>query len=529
MNSAKIIDILFKELNIKYTSLFVKKFLKTQAQLNSPTTIIKLLEEYKIESILVQFSSTQLREAEFPMIIVLDLGNKNITYALLFELKDDHIKYILETGGIIQETIVSFIEKWSGVAILIDAQNQEPEREYEFNKKLERKKKLQLVFLLLSLIIISSSITWGSFNSDEPTILLSLIVLKICGLYVTINLIKESIGIQTVLSEKICKASSFTDCQKVVNSTGNRFIGISLSDLGFLYFAVTFSFVILSSYNNSFWPYIYVAAILTLPFTIFSVFYQWRILKLWCPLCLIVNLLFLFEFIVLFQKNFINPELPSMNHIINGLGIISSIVCLFYIIKKEWLLGQRFYSLQKRFHSFKNNEKIVNIIIENGEPIKDTQSLNQMEIGNLYAENELIAIIGPTCKPCSIIHFELDRLYQYFENHLSIKIIPTFSVHDELSKKVSENMVDILSSNIFEKREIINSWFQIPVKNEVSFEKWKGSFKVVSNPKVSDEITSWIEINKIDYTPCFILNRKIVYFEYDLKDIKRYLKSKLRG
>ena len=98
-------------------------------------------------------------------------------------------------------------------------------------------------------------------------------------------------------------AASATDCGAVLTSKGGTvFSGLKLSDLSILYFmGLSICWVIslpVIGQNNAVLP----ITLLALPITFYSVFYQYRVIKKWCTLCLGVVAILWFQGGSLFLK-----------------------------------------------------------------------------------------------------------------------------------------------------------------------------------------------------------------------------------
>ena len=75
---------------------------------------------------------------------------------------------------------------------------------------------------------------------------------------------------------------------------------------------------------------------------------------------------------------------------------------------------------------------------------------------------------------------------------------------------------------------MLDAWFNIKMKNNKSVEKWLNTYELDKDePIVQKDIVQWLGKNQINYTPCFILNGKVVHNEYTLRDIKKHIRQKL--
>lgn len=109
------------------------------------------------------------------------------------------------------------------------------------------------------------------------------------GFVVAISIVQQELGISNDLTERLCHAGKNTDCDAVMHSKGSRFAKqLAWADAGIIYFTGYSLLLVTAFYNNSAGS-IYLLALLsvaTIPFTLFSLYYQWRVVKKWCPLCL---------------------------------------------------------------------------------------------------------------------------------------------------------------------------------------------------------------------------------------------------
>lgn len=95
------------------------------------------------------------------------------------------------------------------------------------------------------------------------------------------------------LLQKVCTGIAKGDCNAVLTGKQAKlFSWLSWSEVGFFYFTGCLLVLLFSAntLNNSI-ALIAWLNILSLPYTIFSIYYQWRVAKQWCVLCLVVQAL----------------------------------------------------------------------------------------------------------------------------------------------------------------------------------------------------------------------------------------------
>ena len=94
-------------------------------------------------------------------------------------------------------------------------------------------------------------------------------------------------GSETTLSKMVCKAGPQTDCSRVMRSKlGTVYADISFSEIGLLFFAGCLITRFVGRENDS--VLLASLSLAVIPITLFSIYYQWRVVKTWCSLCLSV-------------------------------------------------------------------------------------------------------------------------------------------------------------------------------------------------------------------------------------------------
>ncbi|MCK5058279.1 MAG: vitamin K epoxide reductase family protein [Candidatus Aminicenantes bacterium] len=146
--------------------------------------------------------------------------------------------------------------------------------------------------LLLATFILS----WIIGSNQRLAILI--VILKIVGFAASFLLILGELG--HPLFDAICPKWEKIDCHAVMKSPASKLFGlIPMADIGGIYFSGGIILICFSVVNPHFFNQVYLLGILnllTLPYTIFSLLYQVFVVKYFCFLCLIVQMVFWLEF-----------------------------------------------------------------------------------------------------------------------------------------------------------------------------------------------------------------------------------------
>src|SRR6202000_2271777 len=111
----------------------------------------------------------------------------------------------------------------------------------------------------------------------------------------------------------------------VLQSKASHIGGISWSAIGFTYFTGSLLFQLFAGMINpvalSLLAWINLAA---LPYVLFSVFYQWRVARQWCVLCLSVQVLLVLQFVTALADGRFDPAAFSRSLDGNTIFLLAS-------------------------------------------------------------------------------------------------------------------------------------------------------------------------------------------------------------
>lgn len=120
-------------------------------------------------------------------------------------------------------------------------------------------------------------------------------IITLAGLFVSCLLLWYEVDRANPALQKICTGAKNVNCGAILNSKQAKLFGsISWSEVGFFYFSVSYLLLLLQGYNAL--PLVAWLNIFALPYTVFSIYYQWRVAKQWCVLCLWVQAILVAQF-----------------------------------------------------------------------------------------------------------------------------------------------------------------------------------------------------------------------------------------
>ena len=153
------------------------------------------------------------------------------------------------------------------------------------------------------------------FRSNYFTVLswqsLLLTLFKSAGLVTSVLLLIQSIDSNNPLVQVLCQSGGKTDCNAILSSKAAKvFEGLTWSEVGFFYFAGTWLLLLFGGGSAITWQVLALLNFVSLPYTVYSIYFQARVAKQWCVLCCTVQALLWLEFVVLITT-VSKPALPG--------------------------------------------------------------------------------------------------------------------------------------------------------------------------------------------------------------------------
>ncbi len=513
---------LLSEIKIQVTDKSILKILDSP-DYPALQSLSDSLKEWNCDNLGVKLNASQLSEIPYPAIAHLSKNNGH--FVVLTEFVNGNLKYIDPEIGIVTEPVSEFEKKWTGVALLVQPNEKSGEEGYTVKRRLEIIEQVKKIsaFGLVILIVLAT----GFLDSVS----LPLLILKIIGGGLCFLLLQEQFG-NTKYSKAICHVGKNTDCGAVIHSPASMAFGvIHLSELGLLYFfggLVSLSISAIASH-----PILGVLTIfnsLALPYTFFSVYYQWRVIKKWCPLCLMVMVVFWLEFFSL-NYNFHWPIISQPSIFIVLLGF--SVPLLFWLAARQLIIDSfQLPNLERKLNHFLKNERIFQPLLEAQPVVSRGHLAHSIVAGSKNPQVELTIVSSPTCGPCAATHFAVESLLSNFSDKISVTyifLVPAKEDHS-ISTKVAKHVIAMsLRKPVEEATKALSNWYLGKDKDNV--EKWTEIHPVESEPakewidSILSEQVNWCLEAGVNATPTIFINNKKMPEEFSANDLKFQLRK----
>ena len=466
---------------VPYTTAYTRKFFNEHPYKYSLLGLSRMLEHYNLVNMgikvphkedLLLLSTPFIAHAGGDFVVVEKVDSQNVIYH--WNNKRIHAPF------------QDFLKTWSGIALVTDVGKNAIEPDYKLHRKKDLYNSVQYYLLVAAcVVLLVIALLQNPFSSHFGFILV--LLLNLAGVYIGVLLEQKQVYTHSGVADKICSLFSHSDCNNVLSSPAAKFMGlIGWSELGLSYFI---SNVLLLTFAPQHIPFFALLNILAIPYSFWSVWYQKVRAKTWCPLCLIVQVLFWLIFICNLLSGFIQkPDFTLLN--ILSVGLLYGIPFLVLNISVPFFIAKRnITEVTQQFNSLKANEKVFLALLKE-RTYYDAAGVSTILFGNPHSQNVITVFSNPHCEPCAKMHKKIKQLLKDSDNQFCIQyILSSFS--DNLNSSCEFFLFLNKHYPMEERNRIYDKWFKEGKYKKDEFFKKYG---FVPNDGISEECESGVGI-----------------------------------
>lgn len=515
---------------VKYNKSHLDHLIENHIESNSLLAVKDVLYEYGVESAAIRKGNYAYSDFETPFISSVqheDWPNANFT--VIKNVTADYIDYLDPIKNeIITISLKEFERIDKGIVLLVDDSNKIDEINYVKNKNKVRRQffiKNIPIYLILTTILITA--TYLVFNEAFTWTSLGFLFNSFIGLSIAVVLLWHEVDAHNPFIKEVCGASKKKmNCAAVLSSAKSTFFGVSWSVWGFALMATLFVTQIIFAGKNS---QLFITSYLCIavsPYIIFSIYYQWRIVKQWCPLCLATQVVLGINSIIgiLFIINYADVKVINYYDLLSFvfLGTLFFVFSYFAIPILKKANDSRDY--EKKWKKLRYNPEIFQALLNKSKRITLSSENLGILVGNPNAKNEIIKVCHPYCGPCSKAHPELEHI---IKNNPDVKIRIIFRSFGETDHQAIAPITHLMA---IQQRlgtqmlhNALNDWY-LPSKKD--YELFAKKYPMNGELKEQDDkilaMRDWCDEMKVRATPTVFINGRELPDNYLIKELKNF-------
>ncbi|ESU29694.1 hypothetical protein FLJC2902T_01670 [Flavobacterium limnosediminis JC2902] len=431
---------------------------------------------------------------------------------VLVSKNENSISIETEAGKKEKLTFDEFLTDWDEIIIAVEPNN-------AIIAKNETASVKWMLYSLPIIAIIIMSLLYNNYNLNTIVLLLT----SLTGLFISVFIVREELGLKNEIVSKFCNANSNTSCSSVINSGKSAITKwMHFSDLPLLFFSISTLSLLLQPKDSGL--IVGLLCLLSIPVILYSFWLQKFSLKKWCVLCLAVS------FVVILQAflfGFANETVSDILSV-NFYGFLFSFLLCTFV----WLFGKPI--LQGKIKAekdvldlkkLKRNYSVFNSLTKEIPVLSGFDQLEGLSFGNKEADAQLTIIISPSCGHCHKAFEEAFEMVSKFPKKMFLNVL--FNINPDNEKNpyriVAESLLAIDKLIPEKTEEAIIDWHIKKMELETWKKKWIVEFIDMKTTHQLYQQYDWCLENGFNYTPVKIINNKQFPNEYEISDLKYFL------
>ena len=474
-----------------------------------------VLDHFNIENIAAEVSVSAETLSQLPDCFIAQIKNDDQKDLVLAQKEKLGYAIFISSSKKLKVTESEFLEKFIGIIVAVE----KADEGVYFKSSLINIKYLNvgLFVLLASFFLYRNSLNWYA---------IIYLCLSLIGVIASIAILKQGLGLKTKIGGAFCSgADEKKDCDAVLSSKGTEIIkGYKLSDFSILYFSglTILTFIQISNPVLSF-----SISVLAIPVTIYSLYYQYAVIKKWCLLCLsIVGVLWIQALFPLFT----NKDVQGFE--INSFlvfGVVALTVILIWDYTRPFFA--EVHHLRKenvKNVKFKKNYTLFESLLRKSPKI-NTQLVSNYEIvfGNKKSSLEIIIITSPFCSHCKPVHTMIETILKRYNDQVKILIRFNMNASNKESDLVKVTCRTLEIYNTKGQKECLLAMADI--YNEQELNNWFKKWGECNNKEIYilelEQQVEWCKVHAINFTPEILINGHSFPKEYDRTDLVYFIED----
>ncbi len=520
-------------LKVPVTATTVKERIQSHPDYPSLYSLSDVLEKLHVENAAYEMEQEKLPELEPPFVAYMHLSGGG-DFVLVTAKTADTVSYLTDSGKVTTEDHKAFNEKWNKVVLLAEPDAKSGEEKYQEALAKEKKDAMRgsllklslagIVVLLLAVLLGDTSVA-GSVGANSLVYITKLMGIAFTGLLLVLEVDKTNAFVKN-----ICSAGKQTDCDAVINSKAGKIFGISWGEAGFFYFASTLLFSLLPGIPMAMkMPWLAITATLTAPYIVFSLYYQYKVVKQWCPLCLAVQGVLALE--LLWAIVFFWASDTKIGEAMTGQMMALVLVCVlapltaWYWVKPSLIKAKAEAQYRYSYKRLLYNPEYFNHLLQQQPQAPDGWQSLGITIGNPAAPNTILKVCNPYCGPCASAHPVLEDIVNHNDQvKLTVIFTATNQPEDSKAPPVKHLMAIAAKGDRAMAQKALDDWYLAEKKDyNVFAAKYPMNGELEQQGPKLDAMEQWCKDAEIAFTPTIFINGKKIPENYNIEELKHIL------
>jgi protein-disulfide isomerase len=509
---------LIRALGIRATATETERRLKWSPAYPSLHSLQSLFTQWQVESLVLEVDHEKLDE--LPQVFLCHTYANGGEFRVVVQHSGDKVVW-LDREGVRQQVQKSdFIQAWSGIVLLAENNPEGGMTGYAAARRLEWWGRYAVPLTLIGWVVftLAAQVFTPGISLKAAVMALLLQTLNMIGLGIGIALLQYQVNDMHPAAKQLCGlGGQQQDCSKVLKSAASTIFGITWSEIGFSWFAGSSLFVLLAGATPLHALLCY-AAVLFIPY---SLYYQRRVAKQWCSICLLVLLLVTLQAVV--YASFTGFAAYMQVTVIDGIRYAACLLLpfgLWYAVKKMAAERVALQLAEQDYFRLKHNPAVFDLL-QAHEKTAEVNTASPVVL-NPDGDKAVITLVSsPNCTPCGEAHALVEKTARL---HPQVRFNIVFVTSTDEADSTHQPVKHLLAIAKHQGNEpfmkAMHYWYETAGKEYKVFDQafpYQPSQNGVEQRM--EKMEQWVLQNNITATPTYFVNGKKLPDNYGIEDI----------
>ncbi len=521
-NSASVVAELIRHHSIPVSKTSIQHELHKHPESRSFFGISDVFSHWKIPNQAYEVKLEALPKLPLPCLVLVYV--KKGDFAVLHRIDETHVYLSNDYWRMHKMPLDEFKKLYSGKVLVVQPDGAAGEDQFKQKRREELVEEFRYPALAIGGVLAIAMGLWlhGAFLEAISVQSVLLALLKTAGLCSSVLLLMHSINPKSPVVQRFCGQEK-ADCESVLSSKAAKVSGfLSWAEIGSFYFFGSWLYLLFSRDRSSALSALLVLNALCLPYTVYSIYYQWRVAKTWCRLCLSVQIILWLEFFT-FLPSYFTFRFPGIETVAGAALAFLLPVLTWGFLKPLFKETQKVLPLKDHLKTFKFNHKVFTELLNAQTATDLPDEADTLVFGDPDAKNMVTMVSNPFCRPCAETHAGLHR---WLHERESFKLQVIFAVGKDTQDKkyrMATAFQLLYQSDKEVAEQALNDWY---AGKYGTMENFFAAHPVTLPEEGLRELAAqaeWCAKNKIRSTPTLLINGRPIPFPWQYTDLKYFI------
>jgi uncharacterized membrane protein/thiol-disulfide isomerase/thioredoxin len=519
-----------KCLGVKVTQTTAKSDIEESPHYPSLLSLSDSFSKYKIDGDAYEVKKEYVDELQPPFVAFFNIPEVGKDFVLVTAIDKNKVDFLYK--GPKRQTLPKeeFFTRFEHIIWQAEPGGQSGETGYAEALKKEKalqQKRAATYAGIIALFLIAFTV---NIPPAHPLAFSGIALLKSAGLAATIMLLMVETNNNNTFVNNLCSAGGHANCEAVLHSKAAKLKGVSWAEIGFYYFATTLLLLLVPDVPFASKSLLLAgASALAMPYILFSLFYQWRVIKQWCLLCLLVQAV-LFSEGIWAAVNLLGQPRAAWAAT-QPVFLLEIVFCLLFpvvtwnVIKSLLLRSKDAATYKIAYKRLQYNPELFNGLLQQQAKAPDGWQQLGISIGNPNARTSIVKVCNPYCGPCARAHPQLEEIVTSRDDvHLKIIFTAKNDDRDRASFIVRHLLAIAALGDPAIAIQSLSDWYLADKKVYNHFAaKYPMNGELEEQRTKLDAMSKWCEKAEITHTPTIFINGYRMPEGYRIEELKHIL------